>query len=53
MNNIVLTESKVRELEQFGRYLENLTLEDDGNELRPVLKSLDSVYKEMINRIKS
>lgn len=52
MNNTILTERDMRELEQFGRYLENLTLPDDGNELRQSVKVLENYYQEMIQRIK-
>ena len=53
MNNVVLTKSKVRELEQFGRYLENAVINSEYTKMFPALVALDEVYKEMIERIKS
>jgi hypothetical protein len=53
MNNTVLKESDLNELERFGRYLENLTLPDDGNELRQTLRVLDEYYKDILKQVKS
>ena len=52
MNNVVLTEAKLKELEQFGRFFENIVVSSENTKLFPSLSVLDGYYKEMLERIK-